>query len=81
MFINENIKSLKHSGIYATASSLIALIAVFSTKIISTEHQISPEKWQMHLIIFTLVTGISFIVMSKILAESTKLKEENELTI
>jgi len=81
IFIHDNTKFLKRSGIFATISSLVLFALSFSEKFIFLEEKNNQDTSQFFLITFTLVTGLSFIVISRILAESTKIKEENELTI
>ena len=76
-------KQFRISGRYLTITSILglasSLIYTFTTK----EHCNTGDLSLRHgnLIIFMLITGLCFIMISRILKETIDAKQENDLTI
>ncbi len=75
----------KYAGVFFSLSAIAGICAriIYMITAINSENNSVPELAPRYfsLLLFVLVIGLSFVMISKIMKKSSKIKEENDLTI
>jgi len=82
-FSSEVIKSTKKVGQFFTASGLGSFVFVVIHSLLTNEGKISITFGisNFSLLLFLLIVGVLFLLLSDAFARALKLKEENDLTV
>lgn len=83
LFSSEVIKSTKKAGQFFTACGLGSLVFIGINSLLTNEGKISITFGisNFSLLLFLLIVGVLFLLLSDAFARALKLKEENDLTV
>ena len=83
LFSSEVIKSTKKAGQFFTACGLGSLVFIGINSLLTNEGKISITFGisNFSMLLFLLIVGVLFLLLSDAFARALKLKEENDLTV
>ncbi len=83
LFSKEVIVSTKKAGQFFTACALgsLVFIGIYSLLTIKSKFSITFGTSNFNLLLFLLIVGVLFLLLSDAFARTLKLKEENDLTV